>query len=583
VQELLSATLSILEIEQSPSHGVAPDVYYEAVIFIIALVLVGNTLEARAKGQTASALRKLVQLQPKTARVLRDGAEMDVPIEQIRSGDVVLIRPGERIAVDGEVISGASSVDESMLTGESLPVDKAPGARVIGGTVNKSGALQVRATNLGAASTLEQIVRLLRDAQGSRAPIQRLADRISGVFVPVVVALAMTTFVLWIVLAPGAPIMRAFAAAVTVLIIACPCAMGLAVPTAVMVATGRGAAAGILIKGGEPLQRLETIDTVVLDKTGTITEGKPAVTDVIVPPNALGLSRDQVLMLAGSLERYSEHPLATAVVDCVQGAGLPLKDATQFEARAGHGAVGRVGSLEIAIGNALLVETIGLAIDRLQEDAQRLAREGKTPLYIAIDRTLVGIIAVADRVKPTSPQAIRLLREQGLRVVMLTGDNALTANAIAEQVKVDGVIAGVLPDGKLDEIKRLQFDGRVVAMVGDGVNDAPALAQADVGIAMATGADVAMDAGDVTLMRSDLLGVAQAIHLSRSTMRVMRQNLFWAFVYNAIGIPVAAGILYPALGIQLSPVLASAAMALSSVSVVSNSLRLRRLQMPAMQ
>ena len=561
------------------AHGVAPDVYYEAVIFIIALVLVGNTLEARAKGQTAAALRNLVQLQPKTARVLRGDSEVDVPIEDIRTGDLILIRPGERVAVDGEVVSGTSSIDESMLTGESLPVDKAQGDRVIGGTVNKSGALHVRATTLGSASTLAQIVRLLRDAQGSRAPIQRVADRISGIFVPVVVVLAILTFFAWLVIAPDTSIVRAFAAAVTVLIIACPCAMGLAVPTAVMVATGRGAEAGILIKGGEALQRLENIDTVILDKTGTITEGKPTVTDVLLSTNSTELSRERLLTLVASLERSSEHPLAEAVVRYAKDGGLDITDATEFEARPGHGAVGRVEQFHVAVGNPVLMQSLGVRVDPLRTEGERFAAEGKTPLYVAIDLTLVGIIAVADTVKPTSGEAVRSLKQQGLRVIMLTGDNKATAEAIAAQVSVDRVIAGVLPDGKLEEVKRLQAEGRTVAMAGDGVNDAPALAQADVGIAMGSGADVAVDAGDVTLMRSDLRGLSDAIRLSRSTMRVMRQNLFWAFIYNVVGIPLAAGALYPAFGVLLSPVLASAAMALSSVSVVSNSLRLRRLRL----
>lgn len=560
------------------AHGVAPDVYFEAVVLIIALVLVGNTLEARAKGQTAAALGKLARLQPKTARVLRDEAEIDVPVEAIRTGELVLIRPGERVPVDGEVVSGTSSIDESMLTGESLPVDKAAGAHVIGGTINKSGALRVRATALGASSTLARIVRLLRDAQGSRAPIQKLADRISGIFVPVVVLLAAATFLAWVMFAPGTSMVRAFAAAVTVLIIACPCAMGLAVPTAVMVATGRGAEAGILIKGGEALQRLESVDTVVLDKTGTITEGKPAVTDVLVADEAR-ISREQMLVLAASVERSSEHPLAEAVVRYATQGRLALQDASQFEARPGCGAVGQIGSADVAVGNPALMHSSGVDVSGLKEKERQLASQGKTPLYVAVDGTLAGIIAVADTVKPTSAQAVQDLQQHGLRVVMLTGDNKRTAEAIAAQVSVDGVVAGVLPDGKVDQVKQLQAQGQIVAMAGDGVNDAPALAQADVGIAMGSGTDIAMDAGDVTLMRSDLRGVVQAIHLSRATMRVMRQNLFWAFLYNVIGIPIAAGALYPAFGVQLSPVLASAAMALSSVSVVSNSLRLRHVRL----
>ena len=559
------------------AHGVAPDVYYEAVILIIALILCGNTLEARAKGQTAGALRKLAQLQPKTARVIRDGAEVDIPVGELKKGDLILVRPGERIAVDGEVVSGASSVDESMLTGESLPVEKKTEDRVIGGTINKSGALRYRATTLGEGSVLAQIVRLLRDAQGSRAPIQRLADRISGIFVPVVIGIAILTFFAWFFLAPEASIVRAFAAAVTVLIIACPCAMGLAVPTAVMVATGRGADHGILVKGGEALQRLEKIDTVVLDKTGTITEGRPAVTGVVTAPGSL--LESEMLRLTASLERSSEHPLAEAVVRYAAERGLTLAEASDFMAKPGQGATGMVEEHALAVGNRALMDEWSIGTEALLAQAEELAREGKTPLYVAIDGALVGLIAVADTLKPASAEAIRAMRQQGLRVIMLTGDNERTAQAIARQAGLDEVVAGILPSGKVDEIKRLQREGRVVAMAGDGINDAPALAQADIGIAMGTGADVAIEAADVTLMRGDPRGIAQAIHLSRGTMRVMKQNLFWAFAYNTVGIPIAAGVLYPAFGLLLSPVLASAAMAFSSVSVVTNSLRLRKLKL----
>jgi Cu+-exporting ATPase len=554
-------------------HGVDPDVYYEAVILIIALVLSGNTMESRAKGQTASALRKLVQLQPKTARIVQREVELDIPVEQLQPGDIVLVRPGERIAADGEVISGASSVDESMLTGESLPVDKAAGDRVVGGSTNKSGALRYKATTLGAESTLSQIVRLLRDAQGSRAPIQEMADRISRVFVPAVVALAVLTFFLWVFLAQDAPTVRAFAAAVTVLIIACPCAMGLAVPTAVMVATGRGATHGILIKGGEAVQRLERVNTVVLDKTGTITEGRPSVTDVQLVPGVLS---EYVLKLVGSLEKSSEHPLAEAVVRHASGLGVPLLNAQSFEAKSGRGATGVVDGHGLAVGNAALMDEWSISTEPLLPAAEQYASEGKTPLFVAIDGKLAGLIAVADTVKSTSREAVRSLRSQCLKVVMLTGDNERTAKALAAQIDIGDVIAGVLPAGKMDAIRRLQEQGRVVAMVGDGINDAPALARADVGITMSSGADVAIEAGDVTLMRNDLRGIAESIALSHRTMRTMRQNLFWAFIYNVVGIPIAAGALYPMFGILLSPVLASAAMALSSVTVVSNSLRLRR-------
>jgi Cu+-exporting ATPase len=558
------------------SHGVSADVYYEAVIFIIALVLVGNMLEARAKRQTASALRLLVQLQPKTARVLRDGIEVDLALEALRPRDVVLVRPGERIAADGEVISGASAVDESMLTGESLPVEKAAGARVSGGTLNKSGALHFRVTAVGASSRLSQIVRLLRDAQSSRAPIQRLADRISGIFVPAVVMLSIITFFAWWILAPEATLVRAVASAVTVLIIACPCAMGLAVPTAVMVATGRGAAEGILLKGGEVLQRLERVNTVVLDKTGTLTEGRPSVTDVL----AYGRheARD-LLRMAASLERSSEHPLGEAVVRHAVSQSLNLEQPLGFEALVGQGAMGTVNGRLIAVGNASLMNTLNVSVQPLAQQAETMASEGKTPLFVAMEGELAGIIAVADTLKSTSRPAMESFADHGIRVAMLTGDNRRTASAIAERAGISEVFAELSPEQKVEAIKRLQAQGRVVAMAGDGVNDAPALAAADVGIAMATGADVAMEAGDVTLMRSDLRGIVQAIQLSRATMRIMRQNLFWAFVYNIIGIPIAAGALYPFFGILLSPVFASAAMALSSVSVVTNSLRLRNVRL----
>ncbi len=567
------------------AHGIAPDVYFEAGMLIIGLVLLGNTLESRAKGQTAAALRKLVHLQPQTATILKDGEESEVPLESIEEGDLILVRPGERIPTDGEVISGKSSVDESMLTGESLPVEKTARDRVIGGTVNRHGSFQYRATTLGAGSTLAQVVRLLREAQGTRAPIQRIADRISAIFVPTVLGIAIVTFAAWRIFAPHAGIMQAFAAAVTVLVIACPCAMGLAVPTAVMVATGRGASFGILVKGGEALQRLEKIDTVVLDKTGTITAGRPQVVDVLLAEQesggrqSSGGAEEEMIRLAASLERASEHPLADAVVRYARERGLSLPQPEDFQSLTGLGVLGLIEGNMTLIGNPALMEKYSIAGESLQAAAGRFAEQGKTPLWVAINGRLAGIITVADPVKPGSAEAIRRMHAEGLRVVMLTGDNERTANAIAHMVGVDEAIAGVLPAGKVDAIARLQAEHRVVAMVGDGVNDAPALARADVGLTMANGADIAMEAGDVTLMRSDLSGIAMAIALSRGTMRVMRQNLFWAFLYNVIGIPLAAGALYPVFGLLLSPVLASAAMALSSFSVVTNSLRLRRLKL----
>jgi len=560
------------------ARGVQPDVYYEAVVFIIALILMGNAMEARAKRQTSSALRALANLQPKTARVLRGGTEADVPVDEVLHGDVVLVRPGERIPVDGQVASGQSAVDESMLTGESLPVQKGPGDRVIGGTINRTGAFRYTATTLGADSVLSQIVKLMRDAQGSRAPIQRLADRISAIFVPVVLSIAIATFVVWFVAADAAPGVRAFAAAVAVLIIACPCAMGLAVPTAVMVATGKGAEAGVLIKGGEALQRARDVRTVVLDKTGTVTEGRPTVTDLLLASSADGspiASEGELLRLVASVEASSEHPLADAIVNRAKELGLALSDAESFQSVTGRGALGVVDGRAVAIGNALLMSDYSVVPDPLREDAQRLAGEGKTPVYVAVDGHLAGLVAVADPIKPSSRAAIGRMKRMGLQVVMLTGDNRATAEAVARQAGIDRVVAEVLPEGKVAEIKRLQEQGEVVAMVGDGINDAPALAQADVGIAIGTGTDVAMEASDVTLMRGDLGGVAAAIHLSRRTMRTMKQNLFWAFIYNVVGIPIAAGLLYPVWGLLLSPILASAAMAFSSVSVVANSLRLR--------
>jgi Cu+-exporting ATPase len=565
------------------AHGMAPDVYFEAGILIIALILIGNTLESGAKTRTAQALRKLVELQPKAARVLRGSVEIEVGVEAIETDDVVLVRPGERIPVDGIVLEGTSSVDESMLTGESMPVEKSARDRVIGGTLNQRGSLEVRAMASGAGGTLEQIVRLLREAQSSRAPVEDLADRISAIFVPGVLACAVITLVAWRIFAPDAGAMQAFAAAVAVLVIACPCAMGLAVPTAVMAATGRGAALGLLIKGGEALQRLEKIDTVALDKTGTITSGRPEVTKIVVAQGST-LAANEMLRLAAALERASEHPLGESVVRHAGALGIVIPRAKEFESFPGRGAAGTVEERTILIGNAHFLRERSVRTEALEQEAVDAAEQGGTPLWIAIDGSLAGMVIVADTVKPTSIEAIRRLREEGIRVVMLTGDNERTARAIAGQVGVDEVMAELLPQGKVEAIQRLKNgrgknERRLVAMAGDGVNDAPALAQADVGIAMGAGADVALEAGDVTLMRNDLNGVVAAIALSRGAMRVMRQNLFWAFAYNVVSIPVAAGVLYPVCGLLLSPVLASAAMAFSSLSVVLNSLRLSRLKL----
>ncbi len=565
------------------SRGVAPDLYYEAVLFIIALILLGNTFEARAKRQTSAALRALADLQPKTARVIRKGEEVDVPVESVATGDIVQVRPGERVPVDGAILEGRSAVDESMLTGESLPIEKRTGDPVFGGTINGTGAFRLRAEHVGADSALQRIARLMRDAQGSRAPIQALADKVSAIFVPVVMSLAVATFAAWVVIAGEGSILQAFAAAVAVLIIACPCAMGLAVPTALMVATGRGAAHGILIKGGEALQRAGTLTTVVLDKTGTVTEGRPSVTDVVVADDA-GIDADELLARAASLEVASEHPLADAIVRAAHERHLSLRQVREFTSLTGRGAEGLVDAERLIVGDAALLEERDLEPGALTRLADDLAERGRTPMFVASggpSARVLGVIAVADPIKPTSRAAIARLKAMRLEVVMLTGDNPRTANVIAREAGIDHVVAGVLPEGKVAEIARLQAAGGVVAMVGDGVNDAPALAKADVGLAIGSGTDIAIEAADVTLMRGDLGGAVTAIALSRKTMATMKQNLFWAFVYNVVGVPVAAGVLYPIAGILLSPILASGAMAFSSVSVITNSLRLRAARLGA--
>ena len=554
-------------------NGLMPEVYYEAVIVIIALILAGNALEARAKRNTAAALRALASLQPKTARLERGANDVDVPVEQVRRGDVVLVRPGERIPVDGEIIAGESAVDESMITGEWMTVAKRVGDRVTGGTINASGAFRYRATTLGADSVLARIVRVMRDAQASRAPVQALADRISAVFVPTVLAISLLTFVVWMLVAGSASMPHALAASVSVLIIACPCAMGLAVPTAVMVATGRGAQMGMLIKGGEALQRAGEVTLVALDKTGTVTAGRPTVTDVI--PTLPHFPPDELLRLVASVESSSEHPLAETIVRHATARGLTLTRPDDFEAHLGRGVQGRVNGRSVAIGNAAFMRERGVDVSSRNAEVTRIADDGKTPVLVAVDGTLGGLLAVADAIRPTAGETVRALRDRGLQVALITGDHEQTAQAVARATGIDHVVAGVSPEGKVAEIERLRATGQVVAMVGDGINDAPALASADVGIAIGTGTDIALEAADVALMRGDPRGVVDVIDLSRRTMRVMRQNLFWAFVYNVIGIPIAAGVLYPAFGILLNPIVASAAMAFSSVSVVTNSLRLR--------
>jgi Cu+-exporting ATPase len=551
------------------ARGIQPHVYYEAVIWIITLVLLGNLLEARARSRTAAAIRRLIELRPATARILRAGAEVEIPLAQLRPGDEVLVLPGEKIPADGTVVDGTSHVDESMLTGEPVPVRKAAGDQVIGATLNRNGALRLRVERVGGDTVLSRIIRLVQHAQGSKAPIQRLADRVAAVFVPVVMGIAAVTFVAWLLLGPEPAYLHALVSAVTVLIIACPCAMGLAVPTAVMVATGRGAELGILIKGGEALERSSRLDAVVFDKTGTVTEGRPTVRRIASDDEM------EALRLAASLERHSEHPLGDAIVAEASARGLGLAEPRQFESRTGRGVTGVVESRRVAVGNGALLAELGIAPGRFAAEANAFAAGAHTPVFVAVDGAVTAVIAIADAVRPGAPEAVEALRRMGIESVMLTGDDARAAEAVARSVGIDRVAAGLLPEGKLEEVRRLQSEGRAVAMVGDGINDAPALAQADVGIAMGTGTDVAIEAGDVTLMRGDPLGVPRAVALARRTMRVMRQNLFWAFVYNVVGIPIAAGALYPAFGLRLTPAFAAAAMAVSSLSVVTNSLRLR--------
>ncbi len=560
------------------AHGIAPAVYYDTTATIIALILLGKVLEARAKQQTSAAIKALLGLQAKTARVVRpDGREADVPVADLRLGDLVAVRPGEKVATDGQLTDGHSTLDESMLTGESLPVEKQAGDPVFGATLNKTGAFRFRVTKVGADTVLAQIVQLVSDAQGSRAPIQRLADKISGVFVPTVIMLAIATFVLWFDVAPVASrLPLALTGFVAVLIIACPCALGLATPTAIMVGTGKGAEYGVLIRNAEALEKAYRVDTIVLDKTGTITKGEPALTDLL--PLA-GHQAADLLPLLAAVERQSEHPLAAAVVRYAESQGASQLTASGFRAIEGQGATASVGGQAVLIGNERLLREAGptLTLEARQAAASLLA-QAKTVLYAALDGQPVAVLGLADEVRPTSAAAIKALQAQGLEVVLLTGDNPQTAAAVARQLGIGRYFAEVLPADKAGHVQALQAEGRVVAMVGDGINDAPALARADVGLAMGTGTDVAMEAAGITLLRPDLQGVATAIALSRHTMRTIKQNLFFAFAYNVVGIPVAAGLLYPFTGWLLSPMLAAGAMALSSVSVLTNSLRLRRFQ-----
>ena len=560
---------------RSAEGGVA--IYFEAAAVITALVLLGQILELRARGQTSAALRALLDLAPKMAHVVRDdGTDEDIPLEHVQHGDRLRVRPGEKVPVDGVVIEGSSAADESMMTGESLPVAKAPGDAVTGATVNGTGSFVMAAERIGAETLLYRIVQMVAEAQRSRAPIQRLADVVAGYFVPAVVAVAVIAFIVWSLVGPEPAMAYGLVNAVAVLIIACPCALGLATPMSIMVGTGRGAAFGVLIRNAEALEVFEKIDTLVVDKTGTLTEGKPKLVSVTT---AEGMAEDELLRLAASLERGSEHPLAAAVTTGADDRGLTLSATTDFQSQTGKGVTGTVDGRAVALGNARLMDDLGADTGALEGRAEELREEGQTVVFVAVDGAAAGLIGVADPIKDTTPEALRLLHDDGVRIVMLTGDHRVTAEAVARRLGIDDVEAEVLPDQKGGVVKRLQEAGHMVAMAGDGINDAPALAQAHVGIAMGTGTDVAMESAGVTLVKGDLRGIARARRLSRGVMRNIRQNLFWAFAYNALGVPIAAGVLYPFFGILMSPIIAAAAMSLSSVSVISNALRLRRIRL----
>lgn len=556
--------------------GVEPEPYFDVATIIIGLILLGRYLEARAKAGTGEAIKKLIGLQAKTARVLRDGKEIDIPVNEVTIGDSVHVRPGEKIPVDGVVIEGESSIDESMVTGESIPVDKATGDTVVGATINKTGAFIFKATKVGADTMLAQIIKLVQEAQGSKAPIQRLVDLVSSYFVPIVIMLALATFVVWYDFGPQPAFLFAMLNTVTVLIIACPCAMGLATPTAIMVGTGKGAEHGILIKDAESLEIAHKVDTVVFDKTGTLTKGKPEVTDIVPTSNT---AKEEVLKLAAAVEKGSEHSLAEAIVKAAEEKDLAITPVTKFQAITGHGVEGLVNTKKIILGNRRLLEREKISLNSHLTDIERLESEGKTVMMLASDSKLVGLIAVADTLKETAQQGVRALRKLGIEAIMITGDNNRTAQAIAKKVGITKVLAEVLPDQKEAAVRQLQAEGKKIAMVGDGINDAPALAAADVGIAMGSGTDVAIEAADIMLVNKDIRSVAAAIQLSRKTMRTIKLNLLWAFGYNVFLIPVAAGLLYPFFATLLDPILASAAMALSSISVVSNSLLLKRIKL----
>jgi Cu+-exporting ATPase len=557
-------------------HG-QPPVYFEAAAAIIVLVLLGQVLELKARSRTSSAIRALLDLSPKMARLMRDdGSEYDVPLEQVTVGNKLRVRPGEKIPTDGAVVDGLSAVDESMITGESIPVEKRSGDKVIGATINGTGWLLVRAERVGSATVLAQIVRMVSNAQRSRAPIQRLADKVAAFFVPTVLAIAVITFIAWLAVGPEPRLANAVVNAVAVLIIACPCALGLATPMAIMVGTGRGARAGILIKNAEALETFQKVDTIALDKTGTLTQGKPELMSVIAIG---GETDDRIVRLAASLERGSEHPMAAAIVEAAEANGLQLIQPDGFRSHTGKGVVGTVAGHEIAIGNELLLEELGVSAAELSGQSEAFRRDGQTVVFVAVDGRAAGILGIADPVKPEAADAILNLQNEGVRVVMLTGDSEATAAAVARKLGIADFEAGVLPDRKADVIKKLQQQGRTVAMAGDGINDAPALAQAQVGVAMGTGTDVAMESAGITLLKGDLLALVRARRLSKAVMSNIKQNLFFAFIYNSVGVPIAAGILYPKFGILLSPILAAAAMSFSSVSVITNALRLRNVKL----
>jgi P-type Cu+ transporter len=559
-------------------HGGEVGLYFEAAAVITTLVLLGQVLELRARSQTSSAIKMLLGLAPKTARVIRDnGEEVDIPLEQVQVGNKLRIRPGEKVPVDGAVIEGKTSIDESMVTGEPIPVEKTTGNKVTGGTVNSTGSIVMRAERVGSDTLLAQIVRLVGEAQRSRAPIQRLADLVSSYFVPIVVIIAVVTFIVWSLVGPEPRLAYGLVNAVAVLIIACPCALGLATPMSIMVGTGRGATAGVLIKNAEALEILEKVTTLVVDKTGTLTEGKPRLFSIV----SVGqLSESEILRLSASLERSSEHPLAAAIVSGAQERNLELSEVQGFDSITGKGVAGRVDGLSVALGNRALLENLSIPLDpKVEAQADALRQEGQTVMFVTVNKTLSGLLSVADPIKESSREAIELLHADGIEIVMLTGDNKTTAQAVARQLGLDNVIAEVLPEQKSEAVKRLQSEGKIVAMAGDGVNDAPALAQAHVGIAMGTGTDVAIESAGVTLIKGDMRGIARARKLSRATMLNIRQNLFFAFIYNVLGVPVAAGVLYPVFGLLLSPMIASAAMTFSSVTVIVNALRLRSIKL----